>query len=612
MHAPIAVSGRPGDVLAALRRQHSLAHLRPWEQRRAFVGASVPAWAMDQLPRATPRRAQMQDVGERAAAAAINSIKAAGARKAARLEAEIRETIRRETGVTVPAHIPTNKAEAIKLGKRQLQSAFEQQTGVKFPANVPTSKKELERLGVQQAKSLGAKALREFGVPAMALDFPDFELSAEGVRDVAYAAAKSWGEDAIEAEFGFPVKFPDKFTAQAVVASLASIIPTDVAGFIDAGIAYGTQVAAGALTSLLVGAGGGSVVPGLGTVVGIAVALTVAGLRSLLEPKEQARCETRIPKDVPAPLALGAIEQMPLTVMRLVYIRSLIARERGTKRGKERCQGGPIVEYAGYLSTLYTRLSHASEKTPETLGLPQLGHLIPLYQRTPKYPYVVDFLRAMTARSAHLQAMVARAARVNTMPYAQVQSLRWELVTEMRTAGVQMAYAPGPMTEQWFRTLAQIFGQVDARDKAQAGRRRAEQLAGQRRYEAATAEQLTEHEKQILQLRCSDGDEKACQRYRDLTTGRARPGISAQARLERDVTRGCLAMAVKWANDNPDKAKCLNHSETTWMLDLCKQVFTKQIAAAEGAAKLTEIVRQACARGARVEPEPPWPCPPLR
>lgn len=604
--------GGPGHVLDALRLEYGLTHMRPWERPSAFIGAArAPAWATDQLPQPIPTRARVVDAGRRAGQAQIARATAEGRRQAARLEAELREKFRQETGVPLPPNMPTNKEDAIKLGVRTAQSALERQTGYTFPAKIPTSQKELEKLGKAQAQALAAKALAEYGVPPIVLDLPDFELSAEGVRDVAYAAGKEWAEDAIAAEFGYPIELPDRFTAEALVDSLASIIPTDVAGFIDAGIAYGTQVAAGALTTLLAGTAIGSVIPGLGTVVGIAVALSVMAIRGWIEGPEQAKCETRIPKDVPAPFTMGPIEQMPYTVMRLVYINGLIDKERGTKRGKERCRGGPIVEYAGYLSTLYTSLSHASEDTPSKLGLPQLAHLIPLYERTPKHPYVVDFLRAMKARQAELQAKMARAARVDTIPIGQLGSVRWDLVTEMRTAGVQLAYAPGPQTEQWFRELAQAFARVDAREKAQQAKRKAEIAAGRRRYEAASAEQLTEHEKDLLQLRCSDGDEAACQRYRDLASGKATAGPAALARLERDVGRGCLAMAVKWANDNPDKAKCLNHSETTWMLELCKQVFLKTMAPAEGAAKLQEIVTQACARGPAAELEPAWPCLPL-
>ncbi len=611
MQPPIVVvSGRPSAVLGALRLQYGVTHPRAFERPQAFVGG-VPNWAREQLPRPAPVRAQVENIGRQAAHNALAGAKAEADRQAARLEAEIRETIRRETGVAVPANIPTNREDAVRLGVRAAQSAFEQQTGIQFPANIPTSQKELEKLGSAQARALADKALRDYGVPPMVLDLPDFELNAEGVRDVAYAAAKSWGEDAIEAEFGFAVEFPDKFTAEAFVDSLGSLIPTDVEGFIDAGIAYGTQVAAGALTSLLAGAGVGSVIPGLGTVVGIAVALAVTALRGWLEPAEQAKCETRIPAQVPAPYALSPMEQMPYTVRRLAYIRDLIDRERGTKRGKERCRGGPIVEYAGYLSTLYTSLSHASEKTPQTLGLPQLAHLIPIYEQTPQMPYVVDFLRAMRARRSKLDGLMARAQLVDRMPYAQVMSLRWEIVTEMRTAGVQLAYAPGAQTEQWFRTLTTLFSQIDTREKAQADKRRAEQLAGRRRYEQATAAQLTEHEMQMLQLRCSDGDQAACERYRELQRGAAPPGPSAQERLERDVAAGCLRMSVQWAKDNPDKAKCLNHSEATWMIDLCKQVFLKTIAPAEGAAKLNEIVAAACAREAPAVAPTDWPCLPF-
>jgi hypothetical protein len=425
-------------------------------------------------------------------------------------------------------------ADLLAFKKAQGEAAFKARTAVQIqqtaaaaglpgiPGGIPTSvggaARTGVRLGVQEGKKLMEGELAKMGVPPV-LAFIPSDLTPEGIKDAAYSVAKTYAEKSLQSATGFPIKLPTKLTAKAIGRSVGALIPTDLEGVIDTGLAIGAQAAASAVTSLLVGAGIGSVIPGLGTIVGIGAALGVAALKGLVKgepPKYLQKCKTKMYGGCPRPPALSALELLPWVDQRY---HQAIARELRAERDRTGCGAGETVTCLARLSTLRADAYHIAKTTPQVLGLPQLNRLIPLYERIDgiqTYQPADDvalILTAMKNRRALLQTLLVDPSRLTG---SQIVTLRWNLVTELNNAMVQMQYQPGPETTQWLGTLIRLYNGLQQREialqQAQAAQQAAGRKLGAERMKDPAA--VAAHERQILQLRCSDGDQTACAQFR--------------------------------------------------------------------------------------------------
>jgi hypothetical protein len=437
------------------------------------------------------------------------------------------------------------KAQAQSAARAELQK-LEQGIGMPVPTSVAGAKK----IAGREAQKVANEAFRKMGVPAIPLSFPK-ELSADAVKDVAYASGKTYIEGAVKAKFGVPISLPAKLTAKEIGRSVGAIVPTNVEGVVDLGLAIGTQAAASAVTSLLVGAGVGSVIPGLGTIIGIGAALGVAALKGvvkdLIKPRGR-KCNR--PWTCPEiPSKLSPIELLPWIAPHYVAVHRAIAEQDGFRKS-EPCVRGPTMECYWLLNQLGLRIFDLGvAKTPLVMGGFQLDRLIPLYEnalrqfqsvglprglRTGGQDSMLLILQRMKARKAELAALQVQANRELASGRRPTSALRFKLVTELKDAAVQVQFAPGPETLNWYRAVAVYVDAITKADAAAQQRMHVEQAArrkvGEERMKDPT--QAAAHNIQALQFRCGDGHQPSCVELRRLqgTAAPPRPAPPPAAR----------------------------------------------------------------------------------
>lgn len=269
-------------------------------------------------------------------------------------------------------------------------------------------KKQLEKYGQQYGGAALSKAAGSIGLnipgglpvaeAASAISTFAKDPSIEGAGQAAYSGGKAWAEAAIQSNIGVPISLPQKISLKEFGKTFDSLVPDNAREALELSLSIGTQAAASAVSSLLAGTAIGSVIPGLGTLVGIAAAIGVNALRNALKEEPigaQRKCNsdfisTRIkspvggyiyknPKCPEPPKDMSALEIIPWAATAAGPIRANIAKQQA----KKECGIGAIMSCETYLSILMRKAEDLSKSTVGTLGLPQVERLIGLYEKAP-------------------------------------------------------------------------------------------------------------------------------------------------------------------------------------------------------------------------------------
>jgi len=356
------------------------------------------------------------------------------------------------------------------------------------------------------------------GVPNIPVAVPT-SFTPKGVADAAYNTGKQFAEREIQQATGIPITLPSKLTAGEIAKSIGSVFPTDVGEAVDLALNIGAQAASQALTGLLAGAGLGSVVPGLGTVVGIGVALGVAAIKNALKeepPPGRRKCSTKWDAKPPPP-GINAFQLIGWATRERVPLSRAIADEQARRM----CGVGPALTYESALGTMRREAIATALGSARNMSLPDviaaLGELrgIPdgawhfstrpgptekqiIWDRyADDLPKIVAQLQA---RQSQLVQLLAQTLKLPSASRAQLAVLRPQLVSEVATAARAFQTARTPQNAQWLRRLATALQALGARDQllqqqmhaqlAQARTRGAQRLATDPAARAAHSAQI--------------------------------------------------------------------------------------------------------------------------
>lgn len=392
----------------------------------------------------------------------------------------------------------------------------------------------------------------------------------------------------------------------AEVMNIAGIspadIPTDAAGAIKAGLQVAGQVAgklAGPMitaglnaimpgvvsavsavtASLGIGQGLGSVVPGIGNLVGLAITGLVAAVKAIIglfKGREQCDFDPKCP-DLAAKIAnLSPVDALPVIAKVTSDTSRRLAREAvdedcylEPKKGK----GGKTFECIRYMLATFDQVYYFAKDTPEVMGVPQIDRLLPAYRSMPTRTYTAEFrgddrvvphysITEKKARHAandvSITAMIAkmekrRAYLVDLERKVQEAQQDWRkhfgvlrmyVVTELRRATENYVFSQSPEMEAWLRTVGGWMNVViwaeKQRDEGvqqhiQAQERRKQEIA---RMPPAQRKQVMDADR-IAQLKwkCSEADGKgpACDELRKMqglpTAAQANPQAAALKKL---------------------------------------------------------------------------------
>jgi hypothetical protein len=325
---------------------------------------------------------------------------------------------------------------------------------------------------------------------------------------------------------GFPIPFPDFTSAKGLVKSIVGIIPTDMNQAIDLGLQVAAQAASGALTAALAGTAIGSVIPGLGTIVGLGVGLLANELGEALKeepPPNQRPCPTKYRCPRPKPMEktvysknelirraqqkaaaeeakhpvypkLSPVELLPWLAKEHARVSAVVARDQN----KSYCGKGESIACRTGLNTtmkvIYYLLLPLAENvvqgqratqrastmsTFDVIGLPEVSHLIRLYEAAPaEYEYfdtqkkkiarekntrIAEILGLLKRRKAALQKLVSDCKKIETLP--NLQQLRFTLITEVTYAAQQVYFNPNKNAKDWLKELAGYVQRLERRER---------------------------------------------------------------------------------------------------------------------------------------------------
>lgn len=483
-----------------------------------------------------------------------------------------------------------------------------------------------KQLGLGQAQQAAQAVLKRMNIPSLPVQLPS-SLTAEGVADAAYRTGKGYVENLMRQKTGLPIELPRKLSLGELERSVTGLLPANAREAMELGLAIGTQYAASAVTSLLVGAGIGSVIPGLGTIVGIGMALGVQALRGALEGKPQPyarECKTQPPAAFCRFPPLAPIDLVPWIATAQASVDGMLADEQR----KSFCGRGPLVECSAVLGTVGREAVRFTRSTVPVLNLPQLQRLVPMYERAPTtrrtYDHrtgkivsapsetqrdLTEILPAMHRRYAQLVSIAQRSARLATLPMAQVAQLRWELVREIGNAAQQYQNDPTPENQQWLALVAHSIRAVEQREQAHRVEMKRRQEEGQRLYQQRMQKpsERTAHERQILQFQCSEGNQAACKKLRAMSSPAPAAPARAPTAAPRAPARGvspvlqqrCQQLAAQLFARYPQQARCFTPAERARVVELCLDAYArKTITPQQALASVTQMAAQACARRA--------------
>jgi hypothetical protein len=491
-------------VQAAVQKIPAVQARKAVAERRRTGQVSRPT--RDALRKAQAAHPQVRGVVERAAAVGKREVQRQIGKVASAGEREVQKRIEK---ATAPARAAAN--DLVKSVPPALRGPAKALVDSALKGKLDP--KAVQQLGEKEAKKVLNQYAQKYGKAALEKLVPSGvklpggidvggavdmlvsgKVTAEGVKELIYDSTKGSAETFIRGATGLPITLPKDFSLKSIAGSITSLIPTDLNGVIDKGLLVASQAVSGVLTAALAGSAIGSVIPGLGTVVGIGVALGVNALKGALKqkpPPYARKCPTKVP--CPKVPQLSPIELLPWIATQQVAVYQAVASDRK----KSYCGSGAAVECTYRLNTLTERVAeilnpsgvHANmltkgsaadptKSTAYSLGLPQLQKLIPLYERAPKsrawyqsennrpgYKTIVQLpntalvtvLAQMKARKSQLDSLVARSKTVSRMDFGPVEAYRMDLGKELNSAIQQAALSPGRETQAWVGTLGEMW-----------------------------------------------------------------------------------------------------------------------------------------------------------
>lgn len=357
------------------------------------------------------------------------------------------------------------------------------------------------------------------GVPNIPVAVPT-SFTPKGVADAAYNSGKQFAERAIQQRTGIPISLPSKLTAGEIAKSIGSVFPTDVGQAVDLALNIGAQAASQALTGLLAGAGVGSVIPGLGTVVGIGVALGINAIKNVLKeepPPGRRKCETKWDAKPPPP-GINAFQLIAWASRERVPLSRAIADEQARRM----CGVGPALTYSSALGLMRREGIETAMGSARNMSLPDVAAALQALRGIPDgawhystrpgptegkiiwdrytWPDLGKLIGELRSRQGFLVGLLSRTLKIPTATRPQLSILRPQLVQEVATAARAYQAARTPANLQWLRRLATALQSLDGRDQAlqrqmhaqlaQARARGAQRLATDPRARAAHSAQI--------------------------------------------------------------------------------------------------------------------------
>jgi hypothetical protein len=372
-----------------------------------------------------------------------------------------------------------------------------------------------ETLGVDAAKAYAKDFLATMpNVPNIPIQLPS-KLTVSEIEKAAYGTGKKYAEGLIRSKIGVSIELPRKLTVKEISRSVDSLVPDNAREAIDMALTVGSQLAAGAaasaLTGVLAATAIGSVVPGLGTLVGLGVGLATVALRGVIVKTftksacelDKSRCKCKTPPgfSCPKPGKRSPVELLPWLAVEQAKLDKIELRPA-------LCDVGEVPECKRYLGTLSTLIIPYVGTSIPVMGLPALEKLLPQYEAAAKLartgagythqgdagglikygwsaqtnslgfvtPGVAPPLATMQQRVAKLRDLVARINRVGKS--GDLSSLRWDLSTELNNAAQQYALNQSGDNQQWFVFLGTAFGKLKDAEKSQQQVTAQQQQAG--------------------------------------------------------------------------------------------------------------------------------------
>lgn len=305
-----------------------------------------------------------------------------------------------------------------------------------------------------EAQAYMAEELRKLGLPPLPLSLPS-SLTPESLAKAATDGGMSYLEALARSELGVPIQLPRRLTLEDLGASIGSVIPTDLASVVDTGLFVASQGVAGALSGLLAGAGIGSVVPGLGTLVGIATAIGFSVVKGLIvdlfEPETPAYRRVCEDRDVCVlPPQDGDVWQL-LGWAATWYTAS--SKKYAEIQQREYCTGGGVHACLKSYGTIATAAAAALRYEPEKLTAPETAEILAVFKNVPLasykldtgsntvvlewgrgfYPKITDLLDRVRARQAYLAQLAERFGALYTLNAVAVRALQEDLLKEVRS-----------------------------------------------------------------------------------------------------------------------------------------------------------------------------------
>jgi hypothetical protein len=344
---------------------------------------------------------------------------------------------------------------------------------------------------------------KKMGVPNLPWT-PPTDLTLNGVRDAAYNTGRKFVEGKFKAMTGIPLGLPNAPSAKAIKKWADDLVPDDARQAIEMSIDIGLSATTSAVSALLTGAIGGSVIPGLGTVIGIGVGLAVMLLKGVVKDaitekhSAQQLCKAddalykKFARDVKGMPKLSPLQYVPWVAKKSYDASKAVAEEQHrTKCGR--------TPYMTTLRQIGKSSFESAKATVPLLGLPQLDQLIRMYESAPKQEYFWDkgrrqaggaivggtgkvllgtsaagydlttLLKLMYARKAQLQTLVAQASRVEQLAPNAIAPLRFSLVTEIGRATMLYTLDPQKVTEDWLKQLMGFLARLVRTEAAAVG-----------------------------------------------------------------------------------------------------------------------------------------------
>jgi hypothetical protein len=383
-----------------------------------------------------------------------------------------------------------------------------------------------ERMSASAAKAYGQEFMRGMKIPSMP-DIPfalPTELTVDGVEKAAYNTAKAYTENLIKQKIGVPIELPRKLSVKEISRTVDSIVPNNAREALDLTLSIGAQAAAGAaasaLTGVLAATAIGSVVPGLGTLVGLGVGLATVALKGAITAaftetacehnKAMCKCKTPPGWRRPDPGKRSPVELLPWLADELHKLYKIQLEPK-------LCGIGEVPETMNWFGTLTTLVTPYVNSSLPVMGLPALERILPAYERAatlartgPGYshqgdpggvikygvpasrdglgfvkPAVPAPLAVIKSRIAFLKKLASDADNIGKG--GDLSGLRWNLATELHAATRQYGMNPSADNEAWFVKLGTAFAALEDEEE----RRRVAMIKDQKKSEALAKARLS-------------------------------------------------------------------------------------------------------------------------